>query len=134
VSELHVNHLLAPDLASVVVVRRVVDELGLEPPRTGTVKLVVSELVTNSIEHGHLGSDEQIQVLGHIDGRGALHMEVRDPGPGPAADMLCGMGWRVLERVTDRWGFDRRDGLSRVWFELDPVPAAREQLGPPGLS
>jgi two-component sensor histidine kinase len=120
-SEHHASHLLPPDLESVVLVRRVVDAMGLQPPRTGTVKLVVSELVTNSIEHARLGPDDQIQVLASLDGRGALHVEVRDPGPGPAADAVRGLGWRVLERVADRWGFDRRDGLARVWFELDPV-------------
>jgi anti-sigma regulatory factor (Ser/Thr protein kinase) len=104
-----------------VLVRRAVDAMGLAPPRTSTVKLAVSELVTNSIEHGRPGSHERIQVLARVDGRGALRMEVRDPGPGPSADAICGMGWRVLERVADRWGFDRRDGLWRVWFELDPL-------------
>jgi two-component sensor histidine kinase len=121
-SEHHASHLLPPDLESVVLVRRVVDAMGLQPPRTGTVKLVVSELVTNSIEHARLGAGDQIQVLASLDGRGALHVEVRDPGPGPAPDAVRGLGWRVLERVADRWGFDRRDGLARVWFELDPVP------------
>jgi hypothetical protein len=32
------------------------------------------------------------------------------------------MGWRILERMADRWGSDRSDGLARVWFELDALP------------
>jgi anti-sigma regulatory factor (Ser/Thr protein kinase) len=119
VSEHQANHLLPPDLDSVVLVRRAVEAMGLQPLRTGAVKLVVSELVTNSIEHARLGPDDQIQVLASLDRRGALHMEVRDAGPGPSADAVRGMGWCVVERVADRWGFDRCDGLSRVWFELD---------------
>jgi two-component sensor histidine kinase len=66
-----------------VLARHAVDAMGLAPPRASTVKLAVSELVTNSIEHGRLGSHERIQVLARVDGRGALRMEVRDPGPGP---------------------------------------------------
>jgi two-component sensor histidine kinase len=120
-SEHHTSQLLPADLASVVLVRRVVDALALAPPRSGAVKLVASELVTNSIEHGRLEPHEEIQVLARVDRRGALRMEVRDPGPGPSADAIDGMGWRVIDRVADRWGFDRRDGLARVWFELDPV-------------
>jgi anti-sigma regulatory factor (Ser/Thr protein kinase) len=57
-----------------------------------------------------------------VDRRGALHMEIRDPGPGPRPDAKRGMGWRILERMADRWGSDRRDGLARVWFELDAAP------------
>ncbi|HEX7297874.1 MAG TPA: ATP-binding protein [Solirubrobacteraceae bacterium] len=120
-SEHHASQLLPPDPESIVRVRRVVDELPLVPPRAGAVKLVVSELVANSIEHGRLDPFEQIEVRAQVDGRGALRMEVRDPGPGPSADAIDGIGWRVIERVADRWGFDRRDGLARVWFELDPV-------------
>jgi two-component sensor histidine kinase len=115
------SFLLPADPESVVRVRRVVDAIGLAPPRTGTVKLVASELVTNSIEHARLGPGDEIQVRACLDPSGTLHLEVRDPGPGPSADAICGMGWRVLDRVADRWGFDRHDGLARVWFELDPV-------------
>ena len=120
-SEHSASLLLPADLESVVRVRRVVQAMRLAPTRTGTVKLVASELVTNSVEHGRLGPGDQIQVLAHIDRSGALHMEVCDSGPGPAADATSGMGWRVLDRVADRWGFDRHDGVSRVWFELDSV-------------
>jgi hypothetical protein len=31
------------------------------------------------------------------------------------------MGWRILERMADRWGVDRCNGQARVWFELDPA-------------
>jgi two-component sensor histidine kinase len=75
--------------------------------------------VTNSIEHGDLGADDRIELHALVDRRGALHMEVRDPGPGPAPNARRGMGWRILERMADRWGTDRREGLARVWFELD---------------
>jgi two-component sensor histidine kinase len=95
------------------------DALPVQPPRTRQLKLVVSELVINSIEHGRLHPHEQIEVSARVDRHGALRMEVRDPGPGPSGDAICGMGWKVLERVADRWGFDRSDGVARVWFELD---------------
>jgi hypothetical protein len=44
------THLLPPHAASIVLARRAVEALPLEPTRTGEVKLIVSELVTNSIE------------------------------------------------------------------------------------
>jgi anti-sigma regulatory factor (Ser/Thr protein kinase) len=114
------THLLPPHAASVVLARRAVEALPLEPARTGEVKLIVSELVTNSIEHGDLGADDRIEVRALVDRHGALHMEVCDPGPGPSPGARRGMGWRILERMADRWGIDRSEGLARVWFELDP--------------
>jgi two-component sensor histidine kinase len=121
VTELESTHLLPPDAASIVLARRAVEALPLAPGRTGEVKLIVSELVTNSIEHAELGAGDRIEVLARVDHRGALHVEVRDPGPGPPPDARSGMGWRILERMADRWGVDRRDGQARVWFELDPT-------------
>jgi two-component sensor histidine kinase len=116
------SHLLPPDAASVVLARRAVEALPLTPGRTGEVKLIVSELVTNSIEHADLGVGDRIQVVARVDPRGALHVEVRDPGPGPPPNARRGMGWRILERMADRWGIDRLEGQARVWFELDPAP------------
>jgi anti-sigma regulatory factor (Ser/Thr protein kinase) len=114
------THLLPPHPGSIVLARRAVEALPLEPARTGEVKLIVSELVTNSIEHGELGAHDRIELRALVDPSGALHMEVRDPGPGPRPGARQGMGWRILERMADRWGVDRTGGLARVWFELDP--------------
>ena len=116
------THLLPPRAASVVLARRAVEALPLGAGRTGDVKLIVSELVTNSIEHGQLGALDRIELRALVDQRGALHMEVRDPGPGPRPGAEHGMGWRILDRMADRWGIDRSDGLARVWFELDAGP------------
>jgi two-component sensor histidine kinase len=120
VTDHEASHLLAPDAASIVLARRAVEALPLTPRRTGEVKLIVSELVTNSIEHADLGVGDRIEVHARVGPRDALHVEVRDPGPGPPPDARSGMGWRILERMTDRWGIDHRDGQARVWFELDP--------------
>ena len=119
-SAVEASHRLPPEAASVVLARRAVEALPLTPSRTGQVKLIVSELVTNSIEHAALDAGDRIEVHARVDPRGALHVEVRDPGPGPPPDARSGMGWRILDRIADRWGMDRRDGQARVWFELDP--------------
>jgi anti-sigma regulatory factor (Ser/Thr protein kinase) len=116
------THLLPPHAASIVLARRAVEALPLGPGRTGEVKLIVSELITNSIEHGELGAHDRIELRALVDRAGALHVEVRDPGPGPQPGARQGMGWRILERMADRWGIDRSDGLARVWFELDAAP------------
>ncbi|HEX5898784.1 MAG TPA: ATP-binding protein [Solirubrobacteraceae bacterium] len=107
---------------SIVLARRAVAALALTPGRTREVKLIVSELVTNSIEHGQLGILDCIELHAVVDAAGALHMDVCDPGPGPLPGARRGMGWRILERMADRWGSDRSHGQARVWFELDAAP------------
>lgn len=116
------THLLPPRAVSIVLARRAVAALALTPGRTREVKLIVSELVTNSIEHGHLGILDCIELHAVVDAAGALHMDVCDPGPGPLPGARRGMGWRILERMADRWGSDRSRGQARVWFELDAAP------------
>jgi two-component sensor histidine kinase len=114
------SQLLPPAAASIVLARRAVDALPLPRVRAGEVKLIVSELVTNSIEHGRLTDGDRIEIHARVSPGGALYVEVRDPGPGPPANARCGLGWRILERLADRWGVDHCCGQARVWFELDP--------------
>src|SRR3954468_6847633 len=45
------------------------------------VRLLVSELVTNSVKHAHVSEDDSITLLVKIDGE-VVRVEVRDQGPG----------------------------------------------------
>jgi anti-sigma regulatory factor (Ser/Thr protein kinase) len=88
----------------------------------GALRLLVSELVTNSVRHVS-GSDEPVELAVRIGNR-AIRVEVRDGGSGfkpgrpepRGAD--GGFGLYLVERMASRWGVDTRDG-TRVWFELD---------------
>lgn len=87
--------------------------------------LLVSELVTNSVRHGGLGSGDTIDV--RVRGtRSSLRVEVTDPGPGfepaalPAPNGRGGWGLWLLQRIATRWGVSHEAG-TRVWFELEPV-------------
>lgn len=90
-------------------------------------RLLISELVTNSIRHGGLRDGAPVSV--HISLRDhTLRVEVTDRGQGFVGalrgkrDSAPGAGWglAILERVAERWGISREDGTS-VWFELDSV-------------
>lgn len=88
------------------------------------VKLLVSELVTNSVRHAGLGGDQQVSVAISMD-PARLRIEVTDPGPGfegrptPAEpDMESGRGLFLVEHLANRWGTRRDDGMT-VWFEID---------------
>lgn len=85
-------------------------------------RLMVSELVTNSLRHGGV-SNRSIEVLADIEGR-TLMVQVRDQGKGfrphpRASDAPADSGWGLylVEQLADRWGATS-DGATCVWFEL----------------
>lgn len=95
----------------------------LDAPLMETMRLLVTELVTNSVRHAG-GRAVELKV---IVTRTAVLTEVRDAGPGfvPATEARRsvdeedrGWGLFLVRRLADRWGV-RRDGhRTSVWFEL----------------
>jgi anti-sigma regulatory factor (Ser/Thr protein kinase) len=82
-------------------------------------RLLTSELVANAIEHVQEEGDLEVRIT---LSRGALRVEVLDPGPGfipltrrPDSDR--GWGLHFTERLASRWAADY-DDRARVWFEL----------------
>lgn len=91
------------------------------------VEVLVSELVTNAVRHGHAGVDETVAVHVAI-GAGVLRVEVCDQGPGftpPAAPRPRpeggGHGLMLVERLSSAWGVAGDDGTC-VWFERPLAP------------
>jgi anti-sigma regulatory factor (Ser/Thr protein kinase) len=99
--------------------------LGANP--ADELRLLVNELVTNSILHA--GGDERswIHLTVKIIPNLRVRAEVRDYGPGftPAvpehvddAELIHGRGLFLVEHLADTWGVER-GGPTKVWFELD---------------
>ena len=113
--------------------RHVVDGLGDELPARvlDDLRLLVSELVTNSVRHAHLEGDSSIGL--HISvGPRTVRVEVSDPGPGfvrrevsPSLYQTSGWGLYFVGEIADRWGVFH-DLETHVWFEMD-----REARGEP---
>jgi anti-sigma regulatory factor (Ser/Thr protein kinase) len=87
------------------------------------VRLLVSELVTNSVKHARVSEEESILLGVKIDAE-IVRVEVRDNGPGfdppPAAppdDADEGWGLFLVEQLADEWGVDR--DRQAVWFQID---------------
>ena len=86
-----------------------------------TLRLLVTELVTNSVKHT---AARTIELTVRV-GRSAVLTEVSDAGPGfdpqktrsPSNDHT-GWGLFLVERLAERWGVDKDGGATRVWFEL----------------
>jgi serine phosphatase RsbU (regulator of sigma subunit)/anti-sigma regulatory factor (Ser/Thr protein kinase) len=89
----------------------------------GIVRLLVTELITNSIKHGDPGEGPvTVTVMLTPD---AVRVEVSDngegfePPPRPDEPLESPSGWGLylVDRLAERWGVDS-DGRSAVWFEL----------------
>jgi anti-sigma regulatory factor (Ser/Thr protein kinase) len=93
------------------------------------VRLLVTELVSNSVRHAGLGSDDRIVVRLDLDER-RLRVEVQDRGSGfdathlRAPDNEGGRGLQIVSAIAHRWGQQMEHG-SLVWFEIDREPASR---------
>jgi anti-sigma regulatory factor (Ser/Thr protein kinase) len=93
----------------------------LDGPLMETMRLLVTELVANSVRHARA----HIVGMKVIVTRPSVWIEVTDEGPGfepeirPKAEAEeSGWGLFLVERMADRWGVVQQDGQTRVWFEL----------------
>jgi anti-sigma regulatory factor (Ser/Thr protein kinase) len=118
---------LVPEPEVVTTARHALDRLAnlLPPKKLEDVRLVVSELVTNSILHAGLSPDDRISLTVTVFA-GSVHGRVCDPGPGfevpsepcPRSDLRGGWGLPIVETISDRWGVEQ-NGCACVWFEID---------------
>lgn len=132
----HIDLLLAPASESPSVARRSLDGLEkfLSQEQLEYARLLVTELVTNSVLHASLGPHDDIRLWVGVSADG-LRVEVSDLGIGfekpsfnglsgesslslPATENEHGRGLYLLERLSDRWGVFL-DGITSVWFEID---------------
>jgi anti-sigma regulatory factor (Ser/Thr protein kinase) len=87
------------------------------------IRLLVSELVTNSVRHA--GAERDLVRLAVRSSGRTVRVEVSDGGRGftprtrsAPHDEVGGWGLHLVDQLADRWGVEtgRR---TRVWFELD---------------
>ena len=125
--ETHIDSRLTSNSEAISAARHSLDEFkGLLPPeKLEDVRLVVSELVTNSVRHARLSPDDQISLTVTVSA-GSVCGSVCDPGPGfevpsepgPRSDLSGGWGLPIVETISDRWGVERNRHTC-VWFEID---------------
>jgi anti-sigma regulatory factor (Ser/Thr protein kinase) len=120
---------LAGGPEAVPTARKAVEEIGAPviAERVDDLRLLVSELVTNSVRHAGLGPDDSI-TLRVEQPDSCLRVEVCDCGKAgwedPSAERTDppeqpgGWGLFIVEQVADRWGV-KQNGTTCVWFELD---------------
>jgi anti-sigma regulatory factor (Ser/Thr protein kinase) len=118
---------LPADVDSVQSARRAVDGLGLDADSEAAfnLRLLVSELVANSVRHADLPLTDTIRLEAHVHAT-YVRARVTDRGRGFTGPVLdqppngsSGRGLYLLDALADRWGTDRLVGRTQVWFELD---------------
>jgi anti-sigma regulatory factor (Ser/Thr protein kinase) len=126
----------APSAARIVVgrLRGRVSALVLEDAR-----LVVSELVTNSVRHSRASAGAVVAVRVELT-ETMVRLEVEDPGRGGLIaprdpDLGGGFGLNLVQGLSERWGLERvAAGGTRVWARLArapaPTPAEAPGAGP----
>jgi len=95
--------------------------LGLSPPVLRDLQFVVSELVTNAVQHGpREGVRVELELLGRDHVRGEIVDQGVDGAPAieRAGDDPESLGLRAVDALTTSWGADA--GSTRVWFEILP--------------
>ncbi|WP_181871439.1 ATP-binding protein [Sphaerisporangium album] len=106
--------------------RFLVKLLGAEHRDIETSRLLVSELIGNSIRHTASGRGGSVTIA-VLDVGGALRVEVADGG-GETVPCLCsrgellesGRGMKLVDVMASRWGFTRDSAVSgTTWFELE---------------
>ncbi len=92
----------------------------LDPPLLETLRLLVTELVTNSVRH----TDCDSITLRVAIGKSAVLTEVADEGAPfdpqhvTPEDPDRGWGLVLVERLAPNWGVKTEGTTKRVWFEL----------------
>jgi anti-sigma regulatory factor (Ser/Thr protein kinase) len=103
-------------------------EERVEPEPMADIRLLVSELVTNSVRHSSMAPADTVGLDVSVRG-GTVRVEVRDSGTGfeprprvAGQSKAGGWGLFLVERLADRWGVVSNH-FTRVWFEIDQAGA-----------
>jgi anti-sigma regulatory factor (Ser/Thr protein kinase) len=101
----------------------------LDAGTLASIRLLVSELVSNAVLHSDAPAGSEIAMSMRLLDTHALRVEVLDagsgftPGPRDPSRHEGGYGLSLVDKQASRWGVERRDGVC-VWFEMGIAPAA----------
>jgi anti-sigma regulatory factor (Ser/Thr protein kinase) len=116
-----------PDAGELAAIRSALGSLAIPERRLHDARLLVNELVTNSIRHSGVPNG-RIRIRARIAGA-TLHVEVVDGGRGAIPPVVGGIrpwpkansGWGLflVDALAQRWGH----GNGAFWFELRLDPS-----------
>jgi anti-sigma regulatory factor (Ser/Thr protein kinase) len=109
--------------------RLVLWEWGLSADKAQAAELVVSELVTNALEHGSAGIPATVRIWLSSDG-GSVAINVWDASPQPpvpknaGADADSGRGLMIVAALSTDWGYSAANPGKVVWAVIDAKEGA----------
>jgi integral membrane sensor domain MASE1/anti-sigma regulatory factor (Ser/Thr protein kinase) len=124
--EATLTRLLPSKPQAVAVARDALAELEplLDRHLLATARLLVSEIVTNSVRHAQASAEDKIELRATVFAD-KLRVEVSDRGAGfrgrartPDPESASGWGLYIVDQFADNWGV-LRDDATRVWFEIE---------------
>ena len=94
----------------------------LDDPLLESVRLLVTELVANSVRHADAHAIEMAVLVA----RDRVRVEISNPGTAfepkqreQGQEAESGWGLFLVDRLSDHWGvIDDEAGYQRVWFEI----------------
>lgn len=101
-------------------------QANLDSPLLESVRLLVTELITNSVRHAGASTVD----LAVMVGRERVRVEVANAGvpfePAPRdspdeGELDSGWGLFLVDRLSDAWGVTDDAGCQRVWFEIKRI-------------
>jgi anti-sigma regulatory factor (Ser/Thr protein kinase) len=106
---------------------RVAADERVAGPIGNVLLLLLTELVTNAVRHGGANEGKPVEVGLALSTEGAM-VAVTDPGRGfdwrGRAEGRPrdggGYGLVLVDRMARRWGIQRDEDSTTVWFELAP--------------
>lgn len=106
------------------IVRQNLERLPAVGSNSDEAMLVASELVTNAIRHSHCSEEDHLTVDAQCE-EDRLRISVLDPGSSGRTAQIVerpvehgGVGLKVVEQLSQRWGSERRRDGYRVWAEI----------------
>jgi serine/threonine-protein kinase RsbW len=123
----------APGAARIVAAQYLRDRVTA--PVLDRARLLVSELVTNSMRHCGAPAAEGVTVRFQLT-RAMLRLEVEDRGHNgaiaarpPDRQNGGGFGLNIVQTLSDRWGIERSTHTgTRVWAQLPRTPPTAPPL------
>jgi anti-sigma regulatory factor (Ser/Thr protein kinase) len=104
------------------------DGRALPASLSGSLLLLVSEVVTNAVLHSKSPPGAQLVLKAKVRG-GAIRVSVTDSGHGFTDETrrhAGGYGLYLVDQLASHWGVEQTDqpaARTTVWFELSPAEA-----------